>query len=73
MYTLGEDYGASASGSAVADIQSLQRRLDELLVRQAREEQLRKWSLIIGAAAALFAAGRLGIAAIPFVRRKRGS
>jgi hypothetical protein len=35
------------------------------------EERRRRWALYIGVASALFAAGRLGILAVPFVRQKR--
>jgi hypothetical protein len=43
----------------------------EIIQRQKDDESRRKWTLLIGAAGALFAAVKLGIVAFPHIRAAR--
>jgi hypothetical protein len=49
----------------------LEERQREILRVLQESEDRRKWSLLIGVAGAIFAAFRLGIVALPEIRRRR--
>jgi hypothetical protein len=49
----------------------LEERQREILRVLRESEDRRKWSLLIGVAGAIFAAFRLGIVALPEIRRRR--
>lgn len=51
--------------------QAMRAQVDEVLERQKEEERNRKLALIVGGLGALFAAARLGVVAIPLIRRRR--
>ncbi len=55
-----------------ATLESISKQTAEIIERQKEAENARKWSVIIAAASALFAAVKLGIIAIPHLRRRRG-
>lgn len=63
-YQLGD---GEAAGDPVTD--PLIVRLDEILERQKAEESRRKWTLLFTVGGALFAFVRLGIIALPHIRR----
>lgn len=60
-YQLGDD---AAAGDPVIV------KLDEIIERQKAEESRRKWTLLFTIGGALFAFVRLGIIAIPHIRRR---
>jgi hypothetical protein len=66
-------FGDAPDGAAklVDPIDDLRAKVADMLARQKAESDARKFALIIGAAGALFAAARLGIVAIPLIRKKR--
>lgn len=65
--------GADAPETDAAILQRLDTRTAEIVQRQKEEESRRKWTLLITLGGALFAFVRLGIIAIPHIRRRRAA
>lgn len=64
----------SADEAAGTDLlTAIDKRTLAMQKAQQDADRWRKWSTIIGAASALFAAGKLGIIAIPHIRRMRSA
>lgn len=62
--------GADATETDAAILSRIDTRTSEVIERQKAEESRRKWTLAITLGGALFAFVRLGIIAIPHLRRR---
>lgn len=59
-----------ADEAAPATLESVQAQTSEILARQKADATSRRWATIFAVAGALFAAIKLGVIAIPHLRRR---
>lgn len=71
IYGVGAD--ADAPAVAPATLESIQTQTSEIIERQKTDEASRRWATIFAVAGALFAAIKLGVIAIPHLRRRARS